>query len=72
MKLNVENIKRAMTLKGWNWSALSSRSGVAKSWLSRCVNGHKTPSAKMAKKLAVSLGISIKRVVILEEPEGNQ
>lgn len=67
--INSNRLKRAMFLKGYNISELASELGVGVSYLSQILNNKKTPSPKLAKKIANTLDVEIKDIFDFEVRE---
>lgn len=67
--INSNNFKKAMFLKGYNLSDLSTKTGVSTSYLSSIINGKKTPSPKIAKNIANVLGLDIEDLFNFEAKE---
>lgn len=65
--IKANSFKKAMFLKGYNLSDLSSATDVSISYLSQIMNGKKSPSPKLAKKIAETLEVGIKDLFIFEE-----
>lgn len=53
------DLKKAMFIKGLNLSALAIKAEISTTYLSQIVNGKKTPSSKIAKKIADTLDVEI-------------
>lgn len=58
-----------MFLKGFNLSDLSNKAEISSTYLSQIVNGKKTPSPKLAKKIADSLDVEIEDIFEFEVKE---
>ncbi|MEX2957026.1 helix-turn-helix domain-containing protein [Staphylococcus pasteuri] len=67
--INSNYFKKAMFLKGYNLSDLSNKTGVGISYLSQIINGKKTPSSKLAKKIADVLDVDIEDIFEFEMKE---
>ncbi|MBJ7884466.1 helix-turn-helix transcriptional regulator [Bacillaceae bacterium HSR45] len=67
--INSNRLKRAMFLQGYNISELASELGVGVSYLSQILNNKKTPSPKLAKNIADTLGVKIKDIFDFEVKE---
>ncbi|MCJ1787577.1 helix-turn-helix transcriptional regulator [Staphylococcus warneri] len=67
--INSNRLKRAMFLQGYNISELASELGVGVSYLSQILNNKKTPSPKLAKNIADTLGVEIKDIFDFEVKE---
>ncbi|UXU66021.1 helix-turn-helix domain-containing protein [Staphylococcus agnetis] len=52
-------LKKVMFIKGFNMLDLSINAEVSTTYLSQIVNGKKTPSSKIAKKIADALDVEI-------------
>ncbi|HEI3024295.1 TPA: helix-turn-helix transcriptional regulator [Staphylococcus aureus] len=65
--IKANSLKKAMFLKGYNLSDLSFETDVSISYLSQIVNGKKSPSPKLAKKIAETLEVSIKDLFIFDK-----
>ncbi|EMC0291638.1 MULTISPECIES: helix-turn-helix domain-containing protein [Staphylococcus] len=66
---NSHNFKKAMFLKGFNLSDLSNKAEISSTYLSQIVNGKKTPSPKLAKKIADALDVDIEDIFEFEIKE---
>lgn len=69
ISINAQCLKKAMFLKGYNFSDLSTKADISKTYLSHIMNGKRTPSPKMAKKIADSLDVDIEDIFKLEIKE---
>ncbi|MCD8892453.1 helix-turn-helix transcriptional regulator [Staphylococcus nepalensis] len=69
MIISIKNnyLKKAMFLKGYNLSQLATKTDVSLSYMSLIMNGKRNPSAKLAKKIAETLEVSIKDLFIFDE-----
>lgn len=67
--INEASVKKAMFLKGYNFSDLSNEIGVGVSYLSQIINGKKIPSPKLAKKMSEVLQVSVNELFIFEQKE---
>lgn len=67
--INSNYLKKAMFLKGYNLSDLSNKTGVGISYLSQIINHKKTPSPKLAKKIADVLDVDIEDIFEFEMKE---
>ncbi|KFE41948.1 helix-turn-helix transcriptional regulator [Staphylococcus agnetis] len=56
------DLKKAMFIKGLNLSTLAIKAEVSSTYLSQIINGKKTPSPKLAKKIADALDVEIEDV----------
>ncbi|PTH57677.1 helix-turn-helix domain-containing protein [Staphylococcus agnetis] len=56
------DLKKAMFIKGLNLSTLAIKAELSSTYLSQIVNGKKTPSPKLAKKIADALDVEIEDV----------
>ncbi|ATQ50754.1 helix-turn-helix domain-containing protein [Staphylococcus epidermidis] len=68
--INTVNLKKVMFLKGYNISELANELGIGVSYLSQILNNRKTPSPKLAKKIANTLSVEIQDIFDFEEKEG--
>lgn len=67
--INHSFLKKAMFLKGYNLSDLSKELGIGLSYLSSIIHGKKTPSPKLAKKIADVLDVDIEDIFEFEMKE---
>ncbi|MFS4466149.1 helix-turn-helix domain-containing protein [Staphylococcus haemolyticus] len=67
--INSVNLKKVMFLKGYNLSELAKELNIGVSYLSQILNSKKTPSAKLAKKIADTLDVEIKDIFDFEVKE---
>lgn len=69
MSVNLDNkkAKRLMFVKGFNVSSFADEIGVGISYLSQILNSKKTPSPKLAKKIAETLEVEIEELFIFDE-----
>lgn len=64
---NAEEVYSKMALKGYNVKLLSSTVGVTNPYLSSILNGKRTPSPSLAKKIADSLSLEIGDIFYIKE-----
>lgn len=57
-------MQRDIAAKGWQPTDLADRAGVARSTVSRFLNGQ-FQTARVAKKLAAALGYSVRRYIVV-------
>lgn len=62
---------KAMFLNGYNVSELSKEADVGVSYLSQIINGKKTPSPNLAKKLASILNMKVEDLFIFSGGDGS-
>lgn len=67
--LNNQKVKKMMFIKGFNVSSFAAEVGVGVSYLSQIMNGKRSPSPKLAKKIAETLEVEIKEIFIFENEE---
>lgn len=67
--INSNALKKAMFLKGLNLSDLAIKTEVSTTYLSQIINGKKTPSPKLAKKIANVLDLDIEDLFEFEVKE---
>ncbi|MBN6754437.1 MULTISPECIES: helix-turn-helix transcriptional regulator [Staphylococcus] len=65
--LDNQKAKKLMFIKGFNVTSFAEEVGVGVSYLSQILNGKKTPSPKLAKKIAETLEVEIEEVFSFEE-----
>jgi transcriptional regulator with XRE-family HTH domain len=63
VRFNVAQIQMDLAAKGWQPTDLADRAGVARSTVSRFLNGE-FQTARMAKRLAEALGYSVRRYIV--------
>lgn len=69
--LDNHKAKKMMFIKGFNVSSFAVEVGVGISYLSQILNGKKTPSPKLAKKIAETLEVKIEDLFFFKENEVN-
>lgn len=62
-RFDVARMREDLDAKGWQPADLADRAGVARSTVGRFLNGE-SQTARMAKRLAETLGYSIRRYLI--------
>lgn len=67
--INSNALKKAMFLKGLNISELAIKTEVSTTYLSQIINHKKTPSPKLAKKIANVLDVDIEDIFEFEIKE---
>ncbi|UXS59870.1 helix-turn-helix transcriptional regulator [Staphylococcus ureilyticus] len=65
--LDNKKAKKLMFIKGFNVSSFAEKIGVGVSYLSQILNGKKSPSPKLAKKIAETLEVEIEDLFSFEE-----
>lgn len=56
-----ENVRRAMSLKGWTQEKLADESGVHFVTINRILRGKLEPSVTVCERIAVALGLPVER-----------
>lgn len=65
--LDNQKAKKLMFIKGFNVSSLADEVGVGISYISQILNGKRSPSPKLAKKIAETLEVEIEELFIFDE-----
>ena len=65
--LDNQKAKKLMFVKGFNVSSFASEVGIGVSYLSQILNSKKSPSPKLAKKIAETLEVEIQDLFIFED-----
>jgi transcriptional regulator with XRE-family HTH domain len=68
VRFDVAQMQQDIAAKGWQPADLADRAGVARSTVSRFLNGE-FQTARMAKRLAEALGYSVRRYIVRNEEE---
>lgn len=69
--LDNQKAKKLMFVKGFNVSSFASEVGIGVSYLSQILNSKKSPSPKLAKKIAETLEVEIEDLFFFKENEVN-
>ncbi|HHW4764682.1 helix-turn-helix transcriptional regulator [Staphylococcus aureus] len=69
VSIKMNNLKKAMFLKGYNIKELAKNVGISTTYLNLIMKNKKTPSPKMAKRIADALGVEIKEIFEFEIKE---
>lgn len=69
--LDNQKAKKLMFIKGFNVSSFADEVGVGISYISQIMNGKKSPSPKLAKKIAETLEVEIEDLFFFKENEVN-
>ncbi|MBF2777786.1 helix-turn-helix transcriptional regulator [Staphylococcus saprophyticus] len=67
--LDNQKTKKLMFIKGFNVSTLADEVGVGISYISQILNGKRSPSPKLAKKIAETLEVEIEDLFFFKENE---
>lgn len=67
--LDNQKTKKLMFIKGFNVSSFAAEVGVGISYISQILNGKRSPSPKLAKKIAETLEVEIEDLFIFKENE---
>ena len=62
-------LKELMFLKGHNLSTLADEVGISISYMSQIMNGKRTPSAMLAKKISKVFGVSVNELFTFKDKE---
>lgn len=65
--LDNQKAKKLMFVKGFNVSSFASEVGIGVSYLSQILNSKKSPSPKLAKKIAETLEVEIEDLFFFKE-----
>lgn len=65
--LDNQKAKKLMFIKGFNVSSFADEVGVGISYISQILNGKRSPSPKLAKKIAETLEVEIEELFIFDE-----
>ncbi|MEB8115659.1 helix-turn-helix transcriptional regulator [Staphylococcus saprophyticus] len=65
--LDNQKTKKLMFIKGFNVSTLADEVGVGISYISQILNGKRSPSPKLAKKIAETLEVEIEDLFFFKE-----
>jgi len=66
VRFNVAQMQHDIAARGWQPADLADKAGVARSTVSRFLNGE-FQTARMAKRLAQALGYSVRRYIVTAE-----
>lgn len=69
--LDNQKAKKLMFVKGFNVSSFAREVGIGVSYLSQILNGKRSPSPKLAKKIAKTLEVEIEDLFFFKENEVN-
>lgn len=67
--LDNQKTKKLMFIKGFNVSTFADEVGVGISYISQILNGKRSPSPKLAKKIAETLEVEIEDLFFFKENE---
>lgn len=67
--LDNQKTKKLMFIKGFNVSTLADEVGVGISYISQILNGKRSPSPKLAKKITETLEVEIEDLFFFKENE---
>ncbi|WP_419790861.1 helix-turn-helix transcriptional regulator [Staphylococcus chromogenes] len=69
--LKNDSLKKSMYLQGYSISKMASECNISLSYMSLIVNGKRTPSPKLAKKLSSILNMKVEDLFIFSGGDGS-